>query len=78
MNQEMTKLCNEVIFLVKEFIAVFIILLIIGSIAIGGKARIITLCILGGLVVIYIILMILGNIGANKAWKNGKKPIRLR
>ena len=73
----MKDLINSIIFFVKELFAVFIILQIIGSLIAGGKARIITLAILGGLLLIYIILMIIGNIGAKKAWENGKKPVRL-
>ena len=73
----MKDLINSIIFFVKELFAVFIILLIIGSLIAGGKARIITLAILGGLLLIYIILMIIGNISAKKSWENGKKPIRL-
>ena len=73
----MKKLIDEIIFLVKEVIAVFLILLIIGSLLIGGKARIIMLAVLGGLVLIYIILMIIGNIGAKQSMENGKKPARL-
>lgn len=43
----------------------------------GGKARLITIGIAVAYVVIYAIMMIIGNIGVHKSLNNGRKPARL-
>lgn len=47
------------------------------SLMLGGKARLITIGIPVAYVVIYAIMMIIGNIGVHKSLNNGRKPARL-